>query len=114
MNLTLNTNPLNNYRRNSYNINNQSNVKNIKHQSFTANLSAQVADAAEQVVEQAAKDKSGFFKPFSNFYDSFTDKIAKYFTAKMVDSKPLGYVADKLKDSNNLFQHCLTVGSMIT
>lgn len=112
MNIILNTNPLNNYNRNSYNFN-QQNVKNIKHQSFTANTS-KIADAAEQVVEQAAKNKSGFFKPFSNFYNKFTDKIAKHFTSKIVDSKPLGYVADKLKNSNNLFQHCLTVGSMIT
>ncbi len=114
MNLTLNTNPLNNYRRNSYNINNQSNVKNIKPQSFTANLSAQVADAAEQVVEQVSKEKSGFFKPFTKFYDSITDKIAKHFTSKIVNSKPIIGLASKFKDSNNLFQHCLTVGSVIT
>lgn len=112
MNVTLNTNPLNNHNQNAYNFK-QSKQKYLKPQSFTANTS-KIADAAEQVVEQAAKEKSGFFKPFSNFYDSLTDKIAKHFTAKIVDSKPLGYVADKLKNSNNLFQHCLTVGSMIT
>lgn len=26
----------------------------------------------------------------------------------------MNYIADKLKDSNNLFQHCLTMGSLIT
>lgn len=112
MNVSFNTNSLNTYKQNSYSLN-QSKAKQFKSQSFTANT-AKLADAAEQVVEQAAKDKSGFFKPFSNFYDKFTDNIAKHFTSKVVDSKPLGYVANKLKNSNNLFQHCLTIGSMIT
>lgn len=65
MNVSFNTNSLNTYKQNSYSLN-QSKAKQFKSQSFTANT-AKLADAAEQVVEQAAKDKSGFFKPFSNF-----------------------------------------------
>ena len=107
MNVTFNTNSLNSNRQNYYNFNRPKTA-------FTANPASTLADAAEQVVEQAAKDKSSFFAPFSKFYNNFTDGIAKYFTSKLVDSKPLGYVADKLKNSNNLFQHCLTIGSMIT
>ena len=107
MNVTFNTNSLNSNKQNYYNLNRQKTA-------FTANPASALADAAEQVVEQAAKDKSSFFAPFSKFYNNFTDGIAKHFTSKLVDSKPLGYVADKLKNSNNLFQHCMTIGSMIT
>ena len=83
---------------------------NAKQQSFTGN----VASEAAQAVVNTSKDKSSIFKPLSDFYDRCTDSVAKYFTSKVVDSKPMNYIADKLKDSNNLFQHCLTTGSLIT
>ena len=108
MNITFNNNSLNAYN-NRYNK-----FNNNKQQTFTAKLQSTAIDAAEEILEQAAKEESSFFKPFTDFYESFTDGIAKHFTSKIVDSKPLGYVSDKLKNSNNLFQHCLTVGSMIT
>ncbi len=108
MNVTFNTYSLNG-NKNRYN-----NFYNLKQQSFTANAASSAIDAAEEILEQAAKDKSSFFKPFSDFYENFTDGIAKHFTSKVADSKALGYISDKLQNSNNLFQHCLTVGSLIT
>ena len=107
MNVSFNTNSFNGY-------NQKYNHFKSNPQSFTANPGKVARDAAEEILEQAAKEQSGFFKPFSDFYEKCTDSIAKHFTSKVVDSKPLGYVADKLKNSNNLFQHCLTIGSLIT
>lgn len=107
MNVTLNT--FNSYnQQHKFNTNNRNN--NFRQQSFTANVTSQAAQAAVNT----AKENSGIFKPFSDFYDKCTDAVAKHFSAKIVDSKPMNYVADKLKNSNNLFQHCLTTGSLIT
>lgn len=104
---------------NSFNSYNQYNKQNLqcckpKPQSFTANPMQNVGDVAEQIANQAIKEKSSFFKPFSDFYDRCTDGIAKHFTAKIVDSAPMNAIAEKLKNSDNLFQHCLTLGSLIT
>ncbi len=87
--------------------------KTGKQPNFTGNVAQEVGEAAQAAV-RTAEEKSGIFKPFSDFYDKCTDAIAKHFTAKVVDSKSMNYIADKLKDSNNLFQHCLTMGSLIT
>ena len=109
MNVTLNS-------FNSYNKYNKQNLQccKPKPQSFTANPMQNVGDVAEQIANQAIKEKSSFFKPFSDFYDRCTDGIAKHFTAKIVDSAPMNAIAEKLKNSDNLFQHCLTLGSLIT
>ncbi len=109
MNVTLNS--FNSY--NKYNKQNRQCCK-PKPQSFTANPMQNVGDVAEQIANQAIKEKSSFFKPFSDFYDRCTDGIAKHFTAKIVDSAPMNAIAEKLKNSDNLFQHCLTLGSLIT
>ena len=109
MNVTLNS--FNSY--NQYNNQNRQCCK-PKPQNFTANPMQNAGDVAEQIANQAIKEKSGFFKPLSDFYDRCTDGIAKHFTAKIVDSKPMNAIADKLKNSDNLFQHCLTLGSLIT
>ncbi len=109
MNVTLNS--FNSY--NQYNNQNRQCCK-PKPQNFTANPVQNAGDVAEQIANQAIKEKSGFFKPLSDFYDRCTDGIAKHFTAKIVDSKPMNAIADKLKNSDNLFQHCLTLGSLIT
>jgi hypothetical protein len=107
MNVTLNTNTFNNNRY--YNQKN-----NAAKQNFTANPSARAVDAAEEVLKKAASEESSLFKPFLDFYDKCTDKIAEKFTSKVIDSKPTFWIADKLKNSDNLFQHCLTTGSIIT
>ena len=107
MNVTLNTNTFNNNRY--YNQNN-----NAAKQHFTANPSSRVVDAAEEVLKKAASEESSLFEPFLKFYDNCTDKIAEKFTSKVIDSKPTFWLADKLKNSDNLFQHCLTTGSVIT
>ncbi len=78
--------------------------------SFTGNVAGEAAQAAVR----AAEEKSGIFKPFNTFYDKCTDFIAKHFTGKLVDSKPMNYIAENLKDSSNLYQHCLTAGSLVT
>jgi len=62
----------------------------------------------------AVPNESGFFAPFTKKYDSFTSGLAKHFTSKIIDSKPIMYLADKFKDSKHLYQHTLTVGSVIT
>lgn len=109
MNVTLNS-------FNSYNQYNNQNRQccNPKPQSFTANPVQNAGDVIEQIAEQATKENSGFFKPITDLYDKFTDKIAEHFTAKIIDSKPMLYIAKKLRNSENLFQHCLTLGSLVT
>lgn len=58
--------------------------------------------------------KSRLFKPITDLYDKGVDKIAKYFTVPLVDSKPINYMAEKFKNSRYLFNHLLAVGSAIT
>lgn len=70
-------------------------------------------NGAEQVA-RSATEKSKFFAPVEKAYDSFTDKIAEHVTSRFVNCKPVNWLADKLKNTNNLFQHCLTVGSVVT
>lgn len=106
MNVTLNT-------FNTYNQQNRFNKMNTRPQCFTANAANGLNDAAKAAVK-TAEEKSSIFKPLSDFYDRFTDSVTKHFTSKVVDSKPMNYIADKFKDSSNLFQHCLTIGSLIT
>ncbi len=104
---------------NSFNSYNQYNKQNLqcckpKPQSFTANPVQNAGDVIGQIAGQATKERSGFFKPITDLYDKFTDKIAEHFTAKIIDSKPMLYIAKKLRNSENLFQHCLTLGSLVT
>lgn len=84
--------------------------KSTNKPSFTGNAAGEAAQAAVR----AAEEKSGIFKPLNTFYDKCTDFIAKHFTGKFVDSKPMNYIAENLKDSSNLYQHCLTAGSLVT
>lgn len=103
MNVTLNTNT---YRYSQgYN--------KYQPQSFAGKTTA-AAEAAEAVLEKVGKTKSSFFKPFDNAYDKATSWIAQHFTRHLLDNKLFGKLADNLKDTNNLFQHCLTVGSVVT
>lgn len=102
MNVQFNTNTLNTNVRN-YNQN------KLKQTSFTANPVQTGADVATEMMKD-----SNLFAPFLKAYDKFTDGIAKHVTSRFVNSKPIIGLASKFKDSNNLFQHCLTVGSVIT
>ena len=61
-----------------------------------------------------ASESSGFFKGFNKHYDKFTDSVAKNVTSKFVETKPMLWLADKFKNTDNLFQHCMTLGSVIT
>lgn len=96
-------------------LNNQNNkYKYTKHQPvFKANPNEAI-DIAEEMAAKLGTKKSGFFKPFEDAYDKFTDYIAEKFTSKYIESKPIMYLAEKFKDSKNSYQHCLTVGSVIT
>ena len=109
MNITINSNTYANNR-----LYNQKQNNNSYKPNFKANATSTVSDAAEQILEKASKSESSLFKPFTDAYEKMTDSIADKFTSKFVDSKPLDWLADKLKNSKNLFQHCLTVGSVIT
>lgn len=109
MNITINSNT---YANNG--LYNQKQNNNSYKPNFKANAASTVSDAAEQILEKASKSESSLFKPFTDAYEKMTDSIADKFTSKFVDSKPLNWLADKLKNSNNLFQHCLTIGSVIT
>lgn len=102
MNVQFNTNSLNTNVRN-YNQN------KLKQTSFTANPIQNSTDVAKEMMKD-----SNLFAPFLKAYDKFTDGIAKHITSRFVNSKPIIGLASKFKDSNNLFQHCLTVGSVIT
>lgn len=57
---------------------------------------------------------SKIFRPITDLYDKGIDKIAKYFTVPLVDSKLINYMAEKFKNSRYLFNHLLAVGSAIT
>lgn len=109
MNITINSNT---YANNG--LYNQKQNNNSYKPNFKANAASTVSDAAEQILEKASKSESSLFKPITDAYEKMTDSIADKFTSKFVDSKPLDWLADKLKNSKNLFQHCLTVGSVIT
>lgn len=78
-----------------------------------ANLAKEAEDAAKAVAN-TSKGNSSIFKPLDNLLDKCSDFIAKHFTGKLVDSKPMNYLANKFKDSSNLYQHCITAGSLVT
>lgn len=98
MNLTVTPSMINNNKYNAPNV------------AFKANLSR----TAEQMISDAATKDSGLFSPFNKKYEQFTDWLADKATSHIVNWKPLVGLADKLKNTDNLFQYCLTLGSVIT
>lgn len=66
-------------------------------------------DMAGQIIE-----KSRLFEPLLKVYDKFTDGIAKYVTSGFINSKPIMWLGSKFRNTENLFQHTLTVGSLVT
>lgn len=81
-------------------------------QQFTAAKPQVALDTVEQTL--TSQKESGLFAPFEKFYDGMTDKIAEKFTSKIAEWEALHKLADKFKDSKNLFQYCLTTGAVIT
>ena len=65
---------------------------------FTANP----ARTAEEVLTSATNKSSKFFKPLEDAYNTMTDIIADKFTSRLVNWKPLNYLADKFKDGTAL------------
>ena len=104
MNLSIN----NTFSKNSiYNLPNYQN--NQQRPAFTGKT-----QAAEDLMNKAMKEKSKFFKYFDDKYDKFTDFIADKFTSRVLESGALMKLANRFKNSENFYQHCLTVGSVIT
>ncbi len=97
--------PLNNR---NFSQNNSSKMKTCVTPSFSG-----VDRAADDIVN-SVKGNSKFFKFFNDRYDKLTDSIADKFTSRVVEFKPLTKLAERLQNHDNLFQHCLTVGSVIT
>lgn len=58
--------------------------------------------------------ESKLMSPVEKTYDKLSTWVGKYFSSHFIDSKPMRWLADKLKGSKNLYQHCLTFGSVIT
>ncbi len=102
MNLTI-TPSINNNKNNNYGLYRQNNV------AFKAS-----AKIPEQIINEAATKESRFFAPLNKKYEQFTDWLADKATSHIVNWKPVSGLADKLKNTDNLFQYCLTLGSVIT
>lgn len=88
----------------------KTNQSNPQTPTFTGNA----GEIAEDIVAKLGSKESNFFEPFNKMYDKMTDKIAEKFTSWYVDSPFIEALADRFKNSKNLYQHCLTVGSVIT
>lgn len=101
MNLTITPSISN--KNNSYGAYRQNNI------AFKAS-----AKIPEQILSEAATKESSLFAPFNKKYEQFTDWLADKATSHIVNWKPLNSLADKLKNTDNLFQYCLTLGSVIT
>lgn len=99
MNVTLNT--YNNFNRYNYN-----NKQNMQSPVFTG--------TPEKVIADVAKKKSSFFDPFTKQFDKMTTWLAKDFSSKVLNSKYFAKAGDKLKNTDNLYQHCMALGSVIT
>ena len=104
MNLTIT--PQNKY--NSYYSNKNQKV------AFAAKSPNNVIDEAETAIANIANKKSKLFTSLEKRYDKFTDGIANHITSRFIEWSPLQSLANKFKGSENLFQHCLTVGSVVT
>ena len=102
MNVKFNTNSL------GLNIQNKNNNK-FKQQTFTGNSLKSSADVANEVMKE-----STLFAPFRKFYGKFTDGIARHFTSKIVNSKPIIGLASKFRGTNDLFKHCMAIESLLT
>ena len=89
MNVTLNTNRFNTYARPNYN-NNRQQIPTFE------------GKGAGDLVGTVAK-KSKIFEPINQFYENCTDFIARKFTAPLVDSKPMNYMAEKFKNSRYIY-----------
>ena len=103
MNLTVNNTLPKNY---GYTNNNS----RFKHQqAFTAKT-----QVPEELINKTMKEPSKFFNYFNEKYDQLSDFIAEKFTSRIVESEALTKLADRFKNSDNFYQHCLTIGSVIT
>ncbi len=111
MNVTLNTNKFNTYNRNNSATRQQiPTFPGYREQIPTFGSAGSIVSNVSSTIPK----KSGLFKNIKKAYGAGIDFIAKYFTAPLVDSKPINYMAEKFKNSKYLFNHLLAVGSAIT
>lgn len=104
MNVTLNTNT---QYKNQYKY-------QFKQPAFKANPAQSAREAMKEVAKDVGSESSEFFKFFTDRYAKATDWLSENFARHVFDNKYFGNFAESLKDTNKLFQHCLTVGSAIT
>lgn len=57
---------------------------------------------------------TSFYAKLENYYESFTDSIAKNVIPKIMDNGFMGAIAEKFKGSKMLYNHFSAVGSAIT
>lgn len=103
MNITLNNTP---YRYNQYN--------NQRKINFTANPSVTAIEVAGDVGEKLASNSSRFFDKFTKIFDNTSEWLCRKVAKPVLGSKPFGWFAEKVQNADNLYQHCLTTGSVIT
>lgn len=104
MNITLNTNTFTQYR----------NQNKQNQPMFKANPAHSAQEAATDLARGIGSESSGFFKFFTDKYNKATDWLSSHFAKHVLDNKYFGQFANKLKNTDKLFQHSLTVGSAIT
>lgn len=105
MNITLNNTS---YRYNQYNT--QCRPKPV----FKGNPAGKVAEAAGEVGRELSSNSSKFFAPFTKMFDQTSEWLCQKVAKPVLGSKWFGGFAEKVQNADNLFQHCLTTGSVIT
>ncbi len=105
MNLTINNTP---YRYNQYN--NQCKPR----PNFNGNIANSVSKAAGEVEKELSSNSSKFFAPFTKMFDQTSEWLCQKVAKPVLGSNWFGGFAEKVQNADNLFQHCLTTGSVIT
>lgn len=100
MNVTLN----NRIQTNQYY--NQQSISNCKPKPAFRGLETSLA--------RAATSESSFYKSMEKVYNDFSEVLAKNVVPHIMDNKLMGWIAEKSKGSNLLFNHFQAVGSLIT
>ncbi len=97
----------------------QYNLRNNNYQckkpNFTANPQNVAANIAEDVAEKLSNNSSKFFEPFTKMFGKTSEWLCKTVAKPVLGSRWFGKFAEVVRNSGDrLFQHCLTVGSVIT
>lgn len=101
MNVTLNTNRFNSRQYNTFN----QNQKRNQQPSFTS---------GPKDLSSIVTGKSHFYDPMVKLYDNFAEMLSQKVVPHVMDNKFMGWIAEKSKGSNLLFNHFTAIGSLIT